>query len=166
MNKKTVFIIICLLFLVIALMITYILTERKKDLEQISFLPKISLEKIDGSEFNIGENESSTLLFFYKSSCYYCIEEAKQLVENISAFGCTQILFISPEDSKIISEFSKKIDCDQIEFLYDRNGVLFQRFNIKTSPTILVYSKQNEFKRRFTGIVPIEEVILEFINDK
>ena len=164
MNKKYSITFLSILGVLVIIMLYYITFKKETKIDEAYQVDNILLHNLDGLTINIFDSEYPFLLFFYKSSCDYCIEEAQQIVENISYFNCTQIYFISSEKHCYIKEFSDKLACNEIEFLQDKDGFLIDSFNIDISPTIIIYTR-NKCIRRFSGVVPVEQLIFEVTND-
>lgn len=115
--------------------------EQKKHVESFEYFT-LENKKLT---FNLN-NTQNTLFIYFNSECEFCQMKAKDIFENKEIITNYELFFISEEDIHDITKFSMKWKLNNIEnihFLKDSNSSFKKKFNIKTIPSVIFYSKNS-----------------------
>jgi peroxiredoxin len=168
--KAGKYIVVALIVLII-IFSTYILTRKNEKVEKDKSLfltiPSFSLTDINGkfiSESSL-ENNKSTLFLFFDPECENCREEFEQIKKYRDSSPDCNMFFVSILPEENIRKFLQEIDFQPTEnmlFLTDAKAELLHKMDIKVIPSALIYNKERNLVKRYTGQVKVETLIKYF----
>ena len=137
--------------------------QKQEKKEGYQYIPNFQLPDING---NIITNDSlqkskMVVFLFISPDCDFCTEELKQIKDNQTALSKEQMVFVSTWTAELIRHFLQEMDFTLTEnmlFLSDERGILFNAMAIIGSPTVLIY-KKGQLIKRFDGSVKVETLI-------
>lgn len=137
---------------------------KKEVAENIKRIPVFSYPTLKGTLFsNQNLKEDMAVVFFYfNSECEFCQEEAELIQMNIEKLKNIQLIFISTEESKTITEFSEQYqlsEYDNVCFLCDTKADFSALFDVKSLPSVILYDKNKNLIEKVKGQIKIESII-------
>lgn len=126
-----------------------------------SFLPEISFEEIDGyinSTRNLPTSERYAIILF-SSGCKGCQNAADIILNNISSFDETTLIFLSPESLNRIEHFMINQSLngkDNIYFGHISLDSIESRFGKSNVPWSFIYDENRELINSGLAITTID----------
>ena len=134
-------------------------------IKNIQQVPAFSFETIDGQLFTHRNLVNKSKIFIYfNSECEYCQSEAEQFAAHIEKLKDVQLIFVSSETSKRITEFAKTyglLHHSNILFLSDPEHHFTRLFNVNIVPFMAVYDAKNKLITTYKGATKVETVLQE-----
>jgi peroxiredoxin len=127
-------------------------------------MPAFEFFKLNGQKFtsSVIDNDLATVIIYFSPDCDHCQYEAKELVANKNRFKNTNILMISPATADQISAFYKNYHLDELphaDVLNDKEYKFSTYFGSIIFPTVLIYDKKGDLKKKYKGEVKIEAIL-------
>jgi peroxiredoxin len=165
--KKKVRILIALLLISLVGFLGYKITNtlkaKKEAAERIQTIPNFSFFNLEGTVYTQENLPNKPIVFVYfNSECDFCKTEATKIQERLIDFKNTQLVFISFEDKKAISQFATTYQLNNQEnvlFLEDRKATFSQIFDANSIPFILVYDTNKKLLQKFKGATKIDAIL-------
>jgi len=120
----------------------------------VNDLPALVVTLLDGSKVNLREVKSKTILIIFHPDCDHCQREARQIQENLMAFGSNTLYFISSDPIEEIANFAFSFA------LADKPNVLFGQASMEQilnsfgpidTPSMYIYSGEQTLIKTFNG---------------
>ncbi len=166
MSRKTIIVIISLLFILTLFMLSYIIVINidESNYTEIQTTPKFSFINVSRGGLFVSDsikNRKSCLIIYFHSECDHCQYEAKEISKNFKRFENYQLLMISYEAVDSIINFKEKykLNHDNITFLHDKEYKFEEIFGHTPIPTSFIYNRNQELVKVFKGEVKIEALL-------
>jgi thiol-disulfide isomerase/thioredoxin len=127
-------------------------------------IPQFTVYKAPDSAAFSRENlqkKKPVVFMIFSPDCEHCQRETDTLLANIGKFRNTQILMITylPYDEMIGFYKKYKIaDYPQITMARDTKFFFPVFFKVRNLPSIFVYDRKGDFKKKFEGSVKIDSI--------
>ena len=128
-----------LLILILSNIISYL---RSPELSSTQ-LPKIEVQLLDGSYFNV-EKGKPLVLHFWALWCPTCKLEAPNIETISQKYRVLTVVVRSGDDEKV-KDYIKKYNLS-FNVVNDRDGSFAKRFNIEAFPTTFIYDSDGELQ--------------------
>lgn len=156
--KKTIKIVLLILFVGLSSYITLAINKKKDYKEKIAKytekMPSFKLNSINNSVVKSDNLQGKkTLIIFYSIDCDFCEAEAVQLEKNKSFLTNTNIIMISSDEKDKIESFKKEynLTANNYSFCQDKDGSLMEKFGIQGTPITFIYNEDKDLLKRFNG---------------
>lgn len=152
---KKILIVSSVVIAFLALGISLLNTIKEREVLNETF-PEFILPDINGNIINSLDIEKKpSLLLFFNSECDLCMDELRQINEDLDSFKDFQIFFITNEPSNILSNFLDEIHFVPIQnthFLIDQKHELILKMNVNIIPSSFVYNKNKILTKKTEGL--------------
>lgn len=166
--KKYLRVIILIIFVSVFSVLVYQITKKidhkNKVTLTIKTIPIFSYQDINGNVFT-RENlklETATIFIYFNTNCEFCNEEAQIIKRNIATLSKVQLIFVSFEESPLITKFAKRnrlLNYKNIHFLHDSKVSFATTFDVHSLPCIVLYDEKNILIEKITGLTSIKTII-------
>lgn len=164
--KAKIIIVLFTILLLIGVSVFFIFNkvqQKEEKRENYQSIPNFQLPDINGNIItnNSLQKDKTVVFLFISPDCDFCVEELKQIKDNQAALSKGEMVFVSTWPAEPVRNFLQKIDftlSENMQFLSDEKGILFNAMAIIGSPTALIY-KKGELAKRFDGPITIETLI-------
>jgi len=165
MKKSFAIIVIVIIILINFYMLWYIANNQKPKNIEMNKLDEIIVLGLDSTSSNLFSTCNPCIILYFNTECGFCSDEIYKIYENIDRFENFDILIISSEPLVKITDFSSNFDTARLHFFSDNTGKLKKELNVKSYPSIFIFSKDIELIKQYKGFVPIEKLISDFANE-
>ena len=123
--------------------------------KRIPTIPPFSLMLSPDSILFTKENlkkKKSVIVMVFSPDCDHCIHATENLISNIKSFKNTEIVLASSLSYESIQKFYKELNLaayPNIYVGYDSKRLLSSFYEVKSFPSIFLYSKKGGFKMNF-----------------
>ena len=123
--------------------------------KRIPTIPPFSLMLSPDSILFTKENlkkKKSVIVMVFSPDCDHCIHATENLISNIKSFKNTEIILASSLSYESIQKFYKELNLaayPNIYVGYDSKRLLSSFYEVKSFPSIFLYSKKGGFKMNF-----------------
>lgn len=151
--------VVIVIILLISLAILNQINYKNRVKENILNLDSIQYLSIDSSFHSITSSDKYKVIFFFKSECDHCQNEAKLISANASSFLNTDIYFFSTEELPPIKEFARKFGLSKKpDFGIGRvdSRQVAHKMGVNTYPMCFIYSRDGSLLKKYVGEVKIE----------
>ena len=148
-----------------ALMGSAQIDSTSKNFAKYQILPSFKLNTVpDSSEFsNKNLNHAKpVVIMFFSPDCEHCQKETKELLAYKSDLKNIQIVMLSPSSYPTLKKFYEEYGIPAIPSIkmgQDVNYTLGSLYQIRTFPTLYVYSKTGKLLKAFAGNVGVPEIL-------
>ncbi|MCK5538321.1 MAG: redoxin domain-containing protein, partial [Bacteroidales bacterium] len=126
---------------------------------------QIELIDLKGNSAVIFHSNKTIIVLYFKTNCQFCVDEISSIAENIEKINKTKLFLVSSENQDRITKFASYFKIDKHYFFSDKTGELKNELNVKSCPSIFIFSKEKELIKQFKGVVPIEKIVAEIPNE-
>ena len=102
------------------------------------------------------------MLVYFSPDCEHCQQETRDILKNITAFGDTQIYFITddPMDRmNVFEKYYKLVDYPNITVGRDYNFEMIKNYNVSGTPNIFVFDRYKQRQITIKGPWAIDSLI-------
>jgi thioredoxin-related protein len=107
------------------------------------------------------KKKTATIIIIFSPTCENCVEETKELKENIALFKKAQIVMVSPLEFTYLKDFYTQNSISNypaITIGRDPGYFLGTFYKVRSLPSIFVYDKKGNLKKSFIGSTPVAEI--------
>lgn len=162
MSKKTI---LFLLFVFVFIFIACLKNKKNFKEDKKVSLEDVQLETLDGKKVSLkdftGRNIYLDLWASWCSVCLTTLPELDVLSTEKNNFDVITVVTpgINGEKNKILfKEWFEKQDYKNITVLYDIEGILLNKFNIRVYPSSIMINKELEAEKVFLGRLEVENI--------
>ncbi len=108
------------------------------------------------------------VIMFFNPECEHCQRETKELMAYKTELKDVQLIMISATSYKMVNEFYHDYNLSympSIKIGYDPGYALSMKYQLRTMPSLFVYSSTGKMLKEFVGNVGVP-AILEAVNTK
>jgi peroxiredoxin len=160
-KKRAIHLIVVFITIFVFYMLIYIANNHRYKHINIDKLMKIELTDQLGNSSTIFQSEKTVIVLYFKTSCQHCIDEINAIAGSIEEFNKVELFLVSSESQDRITEFVSNFEIDKQCFFRDKTGELKHELNVKSYPSIFIFSKEKKLIKQFKGAVSIEKIISE-----
>lgn len=130
-------------------------------LSPVNDLPMMVVTLLDGSKLNLREVKGKAILIIFHPDCDHCQREARQIQENLMAFGKNKLYFISSDPIEEIANFAFNfalVDKPNVLFCQTSMEQILDSFGPIDTPSLYIYSGEQSLIKAFNGETEIGAV--------
>jgi len=146
-------------------MLWYIAKHAEKQHIEISQITHIELINLNSNMSSVFQSNKPVIVLYFNTSCQHCIDEINAIAGGIEEFNKVKLFLVSSESQDRITEFVSNFEIDKQCFFRDKTGELKHELNVKSYPSIFIFSKEKKLIKQFKGAVSIEKIISELPNE-
>jgi len=163
------------IFLFIAFIIIVVITNAQstngqidstsKNFEKFKNIPAFNVYVAPDSTGFSNKNLSTKkalIIMFFDPSCEHCQKEMKEFMAYKKELKNTQILMVTPSSYKMIKEFYKDYEIatmPNIKIGQDVKYTLGSIYQVRTFPSMFIYSKTRHFVKSFVGNASVPSIL-------
>lgn len=130
--------------------------QKKAIAAQLQTLPAFAFKTLNNTMFTNAnlQAKKATIFIYFNSTCDFCQHEAQSISENLDQFSNVQFLFVSTEDTEIISQFATQYNLHNqpnITFLHDTTDTFTTAFGANSIPYLLIYDQSQNLIKKHKG---------------
>lgn len=124
--------------------------------KRIPTIPPFSLVNATDSSILTKENlrkKKSVIIMVFSPDCDHCVHATEDLIANIQSFKNTEIVLASALSFESVKRFYKELHLaayKNIHVGYDSKRFLGSFYEVRSFPSIFLYSKKGDFKMDFS----------------
>lgn len=124
--------------------------------KRIPTIPPFSLLNAVDSTVFTKENlkgKKAVIIMVFSPDCDHCIHASEDLISNMKSFKNTEVVLASSLSYESVKKFYKKLNLrayPNIHVGYDSKRFLGSFYEVKSFPSIFLYSKKGQFKMDFS----------------
>lgn len=167
MKKHLRYIVSLTVLLVTAFLLYEILVkiDQKKEVERYTQSFSYIFTLTDSTAYDLKNTLGQTsMVVFFNPGCEHCEYEGDLLKKNQRKMANVQVLMVSMSPRDSIIAYSKRYGLDMLSNFHFATDSLFTahtKFGVQTIPTIFIYGKDGNLRKKFVGEVRIEAVLRE-----
>jgi thiol-disulfide isomerase/thioredoxin len=107
------------------------------------------------------KTKKPVVIMIFSPDCDHCLHATENLIANINMYKKVQIIMVSSLSFGSIQKFSKNLELDKypnIKVCYDASRFLGSFYEIKSFPSIYLYSKKGKLVGDFSEHPNFEEI--------
>lgn len=109
------------------------------------------------------------LMIYFNSECDYCLHEIAEIQRKIELFSSIELVFISSQTTEelcIHFKNSPLLNFKNVKICSCNGLKLYDWFGNLLAPTAIIYSKDGDLIRKFSGATAIDEILKVLNNIK
>ena len=125
-------------------------------------LPDLPLTTTEGTQTNAQALEGKVILILFQPDCDHCQREAEAIREHLDAFKEYTLCFVTYAEMADIKQFAQDYELDgqeNILFTFSEIQPILDNFGSIPTPSLYIYSDQQQLVKAFEGEAEIEEVL-------
>lgn len=125
-------------------------------------LPDLPMTTTGGVQINAQSLEGKVVLVLFQPDCDHCQREAEVIREHLEAFDEYVLYFVAYAPMREIQQFAKDYRLDKqanIFFAYTDLQPILDNFESIPTPSLYIYSDQQQLVKAFEGEAPIEKIL-------
>lgn len=136
-------------------------TKQKRE-NELSKLPDIVLQDLEGEPFDIERLEGLKILVFMDTDCIYCKNQIEVFKNLKRKFSYLTIVGISEQPLERLKDYvnTEPFFNEPKNFItHDYNSEMADHFWIGTTPHLMIYDKNNELIKQNKGFLNAEKLM-------
>ena len=125
-------------------------------------LPDLPMTIAGGTQINAQAVEGKVVLVLFQPDCDHCQREAEAIREYLDAFAEYTLYFITNAAMEDIQQFARDYQLSEEEnifFAFTELQSILDNFGSIPTPSLYIYSDQQQLVKAFEGETTIEEVL-------
>lgn len=151
---------IMLLLLGVVLTLSFKIFKRQQEKQmadqQKIILPNFTFFTVDGNKIDntVVKNGENVFLVFFDPECDFCMNEIKEITQNIEKIPQTKVILVSEAETEKIRLFIKNFSLSSypnIVTLHDKANTFRKLFGSVMVPSLFIYNRNRKLIKEYHG---------------